>query len=287
MSQNIQSPVGPTPIEITEGDVMVLNNTPLPGLGLTGSTTFSLVWRIKKTNGDIQSFSQNNIACPLTGNNTTTMIGLEPGWLTGVTLINTSAGGQRNQVYSQVFVGKPVASGFNMEYNLITAGVPGFYGISWPPSSGGLPTDGPGVLVSLAVGNPAAGLNFSQTMPNGVRVEIVNIRYQLVTAVAAALRQPGIKFTDALGNIYCSKAVQGTQTLSQTNQYNFSVGVGSDFSGAATLIAIPNNNDVMTALPFGLSNNDPTVIASTVTNMQAADQISQIVIRLRAWNEID
>lgn len=286
MPSNILSPVGPSPIEVTNGDVLIINDTSAAGVGGASTRPELITWRIKCLDGIIRSYSQS-ITTIMTGGETINVIPLVPGWLLGVGYTPTTAAGQTGQVYAQVYFGKPSLSGGVVLDTLLMAGCPpGFQTISWPAQTK-LNTDGPGVLARFTVSNPASATNFTTTLTFGLRVQHINWRFRLVTSATAGNRQVGLRFTDASSNIYFDTFAQVSQPASETVDYNFSAGVGPNFVGAATLIAVPTPDNVQCAMPNGLFSNDATVVASVVTGITTGDQISAIVGYVNVWNEIN
>jgi hypothetical protein len=282
---NSTSPVGPAPIEITQGDVLVLNPTGMPGAGFTNNLVYYLTYRMKLTDGAIKTFFQGPITMNSVNVGTPVTWALPAGWLLSVT-VGQQNPVQRGQILTQVFVGKLISPIYNyIDYCLISTTMAGFQSVTWPMSHLQQSSDGPGILISYTVTNPATATNWTKTFLIGVRSKVVNIRFQLVTSATAGNRQVCIAFTDSAGNIYASKCAQALQPASQTNTYNFAVAVGSDFQGAAALVAIPNNDDITVALPFNLGWNDASVVASTVTGLQVGDQLQNIVIRTETWHD--
>jgi hypothetical protein len=282
-----------------QGDVLLMALT--PAIALTG--TYYVYYRMQQSSDGqvVDNFTAfSGVALAAVAPNYF-QVPLPEGWLLAASICNLTVAqlaGASGAVLAQLFLSpgniaqQPVVPQPFMQAAvcLIAQCIPAEQTASWVSSgtpSARFGTDGAPFNQSFAVSNPAAGANFSYTALLSYRYEIINIRLQLVTAVAAGSRQVGIKFTDTLGNVFCSVFAQGTQTLSQTNQYNFAAGVGASIGTAATLIAIPTADDIQVPLPAGLQINDATVISSVVNNIQAADQISAVVIRAKTWNEQD
>lgn len=125
-----------------------------------------------------------------------------------------------------------------------------------PPHSS-LCSSAPVPPVVLAVANPAAGAQFSANPSPGAPFTLAGIAYTLTTSATVANRQAGI----AVAGLVSFANV--TQTATLVEPYSF-------FPGAPTVA-----NTVEVALPTGPFPAG-TLVASDVTGLQAADQISAI-----------
>lgn len=142
------------------------------------------------------------------------------------------------------------------------------FSLSWPFS----PQKNPGDMLrgafSKAVSNPAAGANFTYTVPSNSQHLIQSVRCRLVTAVTAATRRMHIEFETSTGKIY-TRSCATTQIASLTYDYNFA------FDGAPEVL---NGTNVNVPIPEVDLAADGT-IKSVVASIQATDQLSAIVVR--------
>lgn len=299
MPGNILSPVGPSPLYVQQGDCLILDVTAQQPT----ASIYKVGYRMIRV-ADGQPFVGEFLtAAAVNAGPTYTYQALPEGWLLGVTITQEFVGasvptlaGQAGFNLVQLYVGQANTGigslGIETDSTigggmlLISASPPAFQTLCWPSSGTRLGTDGAGTNNTLTKANPAAGVNFSFSFNAVLRTQVFNVRFRLVTDANAANRQVGITFTDANANIFSSSFIQATQAASLTVDYNFAVGVGPSFPGAATLIAIPTGDDVQGALP-PVCISDTTVLASVVKNIQVGDQISAITIRCQTWNEQD
>lgn len=115
--------------------------------------------------------------------------------------------------------------------------------------------------------DPAAGNDWSYTVPTGKRLYMIALTCELTSSAAAANRQVRICFRTSGSKdlyIYPAAAVFSNQTASRTNSYT--LGVGCAASDAADQVdrtgILPDHWE----LPAG------TVISTSTTNIQGADQ---------------
>jgi hypothetical protein len=145
-----------------------------------------------------------------------------------------------------------------------------------------------GANLNQTVTNPAAGANFSTTLTNNVNLlyNVQNVRFTFVTSAAVANRIVCIQFqSPAAGPIWLSSCSASAQIALSTVTYNFSIATGP--SPVIVVVAGANNPDINGSLPALVQINDASTIASAIVNIQAADQISNVVIRTQFANYQD
>lgn len=109
---------------------------------------------------------------------------------------------------------------------------------------------------------PAAGADFTITVPAGKLWDVVVIYATLTTAVAVASREADITFGD--GNaLFASVGPAAVQAASLADRYLWAVGLTNEVAGSSQSQAIPS----LRLLPGW-------TIASVTANIQAADQWS-------------
>lgn len=143
---------------------------------------------------------------------------------------------------------------------------------------------------TTAVANPAAGANFSLTVPatytgygaynNTLQGtfppvhKLVAVRFGLTTSATAANRFPAFYVTDPSGNVIALVQVQTAQTASLGPFfYTFALGVGNlSGAGVASQQTYPCPDNVY------LTQN--STVNSLVNGIQAGDQLSSITVSL-------
>lgn len=243
-------------------------------------------------------------ACPAGQAFTNGVIPLDDGWLEAVGTINNSAQNEA-QMWIQGFVGRGLQNfGGTQGSNAVNAYplylfscAPGqFQQCAWAlgSSTGSQAQDTTllgqnlGANTNQTVTNPAAGANFSTTLVQNTNLlyNVQNIRFTLVTSAAAANRIVCIQFqSPAAGPIWLSSCSASAQVASSTVNYNFSIATGP--TPVVTIVAGANNPDINGSLPALVQIDDNSSIASVILNLQAGDQISNIVIRTQFANYRD
>jgi len=121
-----------------------------------------------------------------------------------------------------------------------------------------------GTILSIQVAAPAAGADFSQTVPGNRIWNLRSCRISLTTAVAVANRYVILQITDGT-NIKVRWYPAITQPAGQTTEYDFQQGSLSQTGGAPFILSyIPT--------PFFIRSG--WVIQTATVNIQAADQFS-------------
>jgi hypothetical protein len=190
------------------------------------------------------------------------------GYVLSATISTPGASG--GAVYVQLEVGRGVGSQDITEGHLLIGGYPGsFAALGYPQTQPLPPSSGAGVTRSITVATPAAGANWSITVPPGASWTLISARATLVTSAAAANRTPNLQIKDGSGNIVLDALGGVAQTASLTVTWSWS-------AGAATSTVLSSVNSV--GLPQGLKLNAGWVIQQATANLQAADQWSAIAL---------
>jgi hypothetical protein len=287
-------------IYVNTGDVLWFQIT-----GPGGNMTFS--FRMQMPDGRIYDSAQQGTSwtingCGAAGGGYGTGIFFPtPGWLIGAQVISESAGLFNGTFYAQGYLLRSMPTGGNntscqnilavSNYGVALFGCnsSSFFSVGWSVGGGCLiqsPLTGPGYPLNTNIGNPGAGSNLALTAIGAqqLRVIVNAVHFRLVTSAAAASRQVCITFGTAGGVILTTLCSAGTQAASQTVDYDFMAGPGG--SCPATLIT-------GTACLTGFSTYYPVQggtddsLATAITGIQAADQISNIWVKTLRWNEND
>lgn len=145
--------------------------------------------------------------------------------------------------------------------------------IGWPEGRVLAPTEGPGDLRAITVGNPAAGADWTFTIPANTRMRIQSIGMTFVTSAAAGNRCPRIMLSDG-GNPYWRGVPQAVQAASLT------IGI---YSAPAVCTSVVSANTLNIALPNNLVMLAGQSIQSATSGLDVGDQYSQIVIEVEEW----
>ncbi len=134
-----------------------------------------------------------------------------------------------------------------------------------------------GRLRTILLTTPAAGAEFTQTVPTGKIWRIRMVRGTLTTAVAVATRIVALLFNDGT-NIYAIFPVNTTQAASLTRNYNFAPGAANESTQQAVGLEITQsipNLDLLAGYFF----------RSSTFNLQAADQWSGIIVAIEEFDQ--
>lgn len=143
----------------------------------------------------------------------------------------------------------------------------------WPPQRS---TDGAGVLVSSLIGNPAAGQDFTITVPTLRRWQVLSLRAVLNASVAVANRNVAFLLDDGANTFFSLNSIAAV--VASTNER---------IVASADLPYVNDNVNTQT-IPFP----SPTIlgagyrIKSLTTNLQAADQWNNIELLVLEWCDL-
>jgi hypothetical protein len=121
-----------------------------------------------------------------------------------------------------------------------------------------------GSLVTYTGSNPAAGAEWSETVPTGCVWRIMAIRAPLVTSADVANRRVCVTFEDvASGNVVFKPVDESVQAASLTHNYNIAPQQGHAVADVEHYLPLPVSGTWL--VPAGF------VISSATINLQAAD----------------
>jgi len=131
-------------------------------------------------------------------------------------------------------------------------------------------------LFDVAIANPAAGAEWSYTVPDRTRLRLLYGRAFLTTSATAASRVPELKITSSAGILWLTYQGYGP-SASQT----WPVAIMPNLSFSDPIAPRPQDY----AIPNDCYLAAGDVIESITTAIQAGDQWSQIVLRFQHWLE--
>lgn len=198
------------------------------------------------------------------------------GYLVSAALQAVSGTPRRGQILGTIVLARPPAASFLPKMILAQDYVTSQYGPLWPGGRQNLGVEGPGMLYSQSVTQPAAGADWVQAVPTGARWLLHGIYATLVTAVAAGNRQPILVFDDGANKL----AAQNTalvQAASLTNDWSW------DPASPSTGLFANSVNEV--DLPFPVPLFAGWRVRPITLNLAAADQWSGIRLLVEEWLE--
>jgi len=253
----------PTTVYVTVDDVFVLKV-----MNPSATATVNVSMRYLNTDGEVISVFQQfpNLAAVSTPR-VLKFRGAE-GYLLSATI--STPGASAGAVYVQLEVGRGVGSQDVTEGHLLIGGYPGsFAALGYPQTTPQPPNATLGITRSVTITNPAAGANWSITVPAGASWTLTSARATLATSATAANRIPDLQIKDGSGNIVLDALAGVAQTATLTDVWSWSV-------GAVTSTVLGATNSV--GLPGGFDLNAGWQIVQVTANLQAGDQWSSIVL---------
>lgn len=122
-------------------------------------------------------------------------------------------------------------------------------------------------VISTQVANPAAGADWSITVPAGSIWRVLVIRAVLTASATVATRVPILQVKDAAGNTIFDVPPAATLAAGGGANMNWSAGANS---------IVSNNSRFMQGLPMGMILPEGAVISSSTVAIQTGDQWSAI-----------
>lgn len=228
----------PAPLYIGPGEALVVDTW-----SSTAPVALSIVARILTPEGQVHTSRWDHL--PNTNRTrATTYQDLAEGFLLSVTVDATAAAYRRGHCWCQV--GIQIGSGATgvPHAQLISDYVTGTARLAWPGGQIRSSVEGPGLLCSVAGADPAAGAEFSVTVPTGARWRLVGTVATLVTDATVASRVVSLIVDDGATAVYRA-AAQTAQTASLTVIYSFGAGLPSAATaGGVSVNPLPEQLDL-------------------------------------------
>lgn len=183
-------------------------------------------------------------------------------------------GAPRGQAFVALRIRRGGGSADVTQGEYILAGYPGaIAGLSFPGSLVVSPADGRGRVRSIPVANPAAGTDWSLTVPAGVAWIIRGIVATLTTSVAVATRQASLVISDTVPTPVLISTPGLTQVASLADKYSWFNGAITAAAGPAIAGGLPNELKLPAGWKFG----------SSTALIDAADQWSAINVAVEEF----
>lgn len=232
-------------------------------------------YRILLPNGAM-STNEQRIVLPTAyvANSFTNYFAAAEGWLLSVAATCLLAN-KRGQTFVRVGLGRNAPAFTNIIETLFADYVGSFQFIGWPEGRVSDPTESTGAFRRIAVGNPAAGLDWSLIQPQNVRWVLRGVTAVLTTAVAVANRNARLRIQADVTAINRLLPSPADQAASLAITYGTAAGFQA---GSAAAAANTWGMDVPVMLDNGAGQ-----IGSLTANIQAADQWSNIIVTLEEW----
>lgn len=118
-----------------------------------------------------------------------------------------------------------------------------FSNLAWPQQIIAAPGEGRGVIRSITGTDPAAGAEWSETVPTNARWRLINVRAALVTDATVANRIPAITIDDGTTIVFAMPS-HANQAASLTFTYHGFAAATNGFASGLT-IAVPIPPDLV------------------------------------------
>jgi hypothetical protein len=200
---------------------------------------------------------------------------LAEGFLLDLTVSTPTAGCRVGQTFVVVSIIRGYAANAIPSRTIVSNYVNTGNSIGWPEGPNQQSVQGVGVPRSINVSNPAAGSDWSLTVPTGARWLIQSVTANFLASATVANRRIGIWLFDALSNTFFQGSDVAPTTAGQGKSVSAAGGLTNYNTAAATQIGLP---DVASYLQ-GFS-------IQTVTNaIQVGDLWSSIYVNVIEWLE--
>lgn len=178
-------------------------------------------------------------------------------------------GAPSGQCFVQLQIVRGRGTGDQTAGQLLTSGYPGpSAAIGFPQTPATTPAAGAGQTLSTTGANPAAGADWTYTVPAGVQQTLISVRAVLTTGAAAPTAPVILRITSPTGQIIADAAALATQGASVAVTYVWMAGAQSTSSA----------NFQQMSLPTGLRLMPGTIIQTITGGIASPDQWSSISI---------
>jgi len=194
---------------------------------------------------------------------------LQYGYLVSAAAYATGTLPSRGQTLVNLQVARPPFSAFLIYWYLAQDYLTSGNAVYWPGGRTIAGIEGPGVLYGVAVTTPAAGADWSQTVPTAARWRIRGVRATFATSAAVGGRYPRLQVDGGGATLY-RVTTNISFGASATTSMNWGV------PGATAEFTSPF--DEWRALPLDLTLSGGQVLSSVTQGLAAGDQWSAITV---------
>lgn len=252
----------PALVYVTRDDVLQLTMA-----APTVATTVQLSLRLLSPQGEVIPRFETFTIGPTAGTPTTKLLQNCEGYLLSASVL--TPGAPLGQCFISLAIRRGGGSSDATFGDILLQGYPGSTGgIAFPQSLITSVTDSGGLIRVLTVANPAAGADFSTTVPVGVQWLVRSVHALFTASAAVANRLPKLRITDAVPNTIFTTTDSQTVTASNAGEFSFAPGGNNIFGSAVFNFGLPQHFRLQAGF----------ILRSVTAGIQAADQWSQIVL---------
>jgi hypothetical protein len=236
------------------------------------ATTVNLSVRFMSAQGEVLVWFEQYVVGPTAGTPVVKTITGAEGYLLSASVF--TPGAPRGQCFVSLAVKRGGGSADVTMGDIFLQGYPGQVGgLAYPMTPIWSALDGRGRMRSIAIANPAAGADWTETVPAGVAWILRAATATLTTAVAVATRQVDLQVTDATPNLLLSSPGGTSEAASLADAYSWFNGGGS----ASVALSVTGGLPAEFRCPAGW------IIKATTANIQAGDQWSKVVLTVEEF----
>jgi hypothetical protein len=201
---------------------------------------------------------------------------LDFGFLTSLAVTALVGTPHRGQTLASLQLARPPAASFASKMFMAQDYITAQNGVAWPGGKIAAGVDGQGIRSVFSVGSPAAGADWTQTVPAGARWLLHGIRAQLLSSATAGNRTPALQIDDGTNaGVNISPGV--VQAASLTNTWSWTAG----YPTIGTLVGTQNQ----ITMPFPVPLLAGWRIRVITANLSGTDQWSAIFLDVEEWLE--
>ncbi len=238
------------------------------------SATFKVVARVLDSSGVLRVVEQT-LTTTSDRTQQVTRLRIPSGYLVSAAVIATAQTPRRGQAWAVISLESTMPDGDLALMPLAQGYVTADSALLWPGRGYGDSVEGPGILLSVAGTNPAAGAEITETVPANARWYLRALRATLVTDATVATRTVNFIIDDGTTTLVLLASAP-TQAASLT--YNYNVRYAGFSSG---LIGTDN----FIPSPFELVLFQGWRFRTSTTNLQAGDNWGAPQMEVEEWIE--
>ncbi len=260
------------PLWVTPDDLLVTRiRNSLAGV------TVQTSGRIWHTDGSVGEFTYSDVPTSDRAVNNFTRQ-LEYGWLVSVSATAAGTLPNRGQTLVSLHVARPPAASFTSKWFLAQDYLTGLNAVLFPYPRVVAGIEGPGRLISFAIGNPALGADWTATVPTGARWRLHGGTATLVTGIGGLSRLPILTVDDGVNKILGIPEIpSAAQGASATLVYELNIGDTRNLQVATT--------EFEGLMPADLVMLAGWRIRMVTGGITATDQWSAIRLLVEEWLE--
>lgn len=236
------------------------------------ATTVQLSMRFMSAQGEVLPWFETYTVGPTAGAPTVISIPNAEGYLLSVSAYTPSA--PRGQCFISLAVKRGSGSGDSTFGDILLQGYPGQVGgIAYPQSPLESALSGRGRMRSIALANPAAGADWTETVPAGVTWILRAVTATLTTSGTVATREINLVVQDATPHVLFESPGGNTEAATLADVFSWFNGSSTTFEGAVVNGGLPAEF----RLPAGW------IVKTSTANIEAADQWSAITLTVEEF----